>query len=419
MSSNQGEFSNYNIADFFQREETLIPAKENYSIIVVSHNEKLHESLFNTLRHFSLNGKGINIFKTKALGEARLIAEEFPGVVMVIIDDNIIVNGSYDGFVSFIKDELMNNNCLITFKSNLINLTVKKADEEIKGCSPEGFFYARERLIDITRMILLTNDMENRISENGMMEQIDERIESIDLPEKSNTITREMLYTVLAHDLKAPIGNMKVILDFLTNEPDLLENTSSKELLYRVKESANTIHEMLEEYLFWGRMIKQDIYFHPRRIDLDQLIRENMMLLKTTAAEKEIYLQTNVVPNSEIFVDEYMMTTVIRNLLYNAIKFTRSGGIIKVLVNDDKKHYEVTIIDNGIGISKKNLGHLFRSDVYLSTKGTAKEKGAGLGLILCKDFIEKNGGTICVKSLEGKGSEFCFTVPKWAVNSAD
>ncbi|MEZ5084409.1 MAG: HAMP domain-containing sensor histidine kinase [Bacteroidales bacterium] len=415
MSTNQGEFNNYNIADFFQNDENVAPVKENYSIIVVSHNEKLHEALFNTLRHFSLNGKGINIFKTYALGEARLIAQEFPEVVMVVIDDNIIVNGSFEVFVDFIKNELMNDNCLITFKSKLINLSMKKPDEAEQDQNQTGFFFARERLIDITRMVLLTMDMENKISEEGMMDQIDERIENFDLPEKSNTITREMLYTVLAHDLRAPIGNMKVILDFLTNEPDLLEDTSSKDLLCRVRESANSIHEMLEDYLFWGRMIKQDIYFHPRKIDLDQLIRENIMLLKTTAAEKEIYLQTNVAPNTEIYADEYMMTTVLRNLLYNAIKFTRSGGIIKITVTENTRHFEVNIIDNGIGIPEQNLGHLFRSDLYLTTKGTSKEKGAGLGLILCKDFIEKNGGTICVKSIENKGSEFCFTVPKWGM----
>ncbi|MCD4697871.1 MAG: HAMP domain-containing histidine kinase [Bacteroidales bacterium] len=420
MSLNQGEFSNYNIDESFQTADKVIPSKENYSILVVSRNEKIHDALFMTLKHFSLNGKGINIFRARALREAKLIAEEYPEVVLVVIDNDININGSFEVFVDFVKNELNNEDCFITFKDQLINRTANPEEilDEKQFEINSDFFYARERLIDITRMIMLTTDMESKINEgHDLVDDAGKIQTNAEIPGKSSTITREMLYTVLAHDLKAPVGNIKVILDFLTNEPELLDKDTSKDLLCRVRESANNVHEMLKDFLFWGRMIKQDIYFHPRCIDLDQLVRENIMLLKSTATDKDISLQSNVNANIEIFADEYMMTTVLRNLLYNAIKFTPPDGIIHICAEDKANIVEVKIRDNGIGIPKSSIDKIFRSDLYLSTTGTAKEAGTGLGLILCKDFIEQNGGSICVRSEENEGSEFCFTIPKWNYGS--
>ena len=127
----------------------------------------------------------------------------------------------------------------------------------------------------------------------------------------------------MAHDLKEPVGNIKVMLDFLTNEPDLLDQKTSKELLQRVRESANNVHELLEDFLFWTRMFKQEIYFNPSCINMEQIIRENIVLLKSVASIKNIKIELQADRQVEAFADEYMITTVIRNLIYNAIKFTR------------------------------------------------------------------------------------------------
>ncbi|MCF8369416.1 MAG: HAMP domain-containing histidine kinase [Bacteroidales bacterium] len=417
MKTNQGKVSIYNIAASHLAPDGSAPSKENYSIIVVSRDKKLHEALHGTLKHFALHGKGINIFRAQTLRDAKSIAEEYPEVVLVVIDNDIYVNGSFQVFVDFVKNELNNKDCLITFKDQLINMELNLSKEETSESDSE-FQYAKGRLVEITRMIMLTTYMESSIDYTPDLEEEIEHTEyGVTIPDKKQTVTREMLYTVLAHDLKAPVGNIKVILDFLTNEPDLLDKDSSKDLLCRVRESANNIHEMLEDFLFWGRMIKQDIYFHPRRIDLDYIVRENIMLLKSTAGEKGISLQSSIQENTEIFADEYMMMTILRNLIYNAIKFTSPGGNIHISAEVRASTVKVSIADNGIGIPQNNIDKLFRTDAYLSTTGTARESGAGLGLILCKDFIEQNGGQISVKSDEALGSEFSFTVPKWNYGS--
>ena len=116
---------------------------------------------------------------------------------------------------------------------------------------------------------------------------------------------------------------------------------------------------------------------------------------------------------SAIFGDEYMITTVLRNLIYNAIKFTPEGGSIDICSQINEKFIHVAIKDNGTGIQDENLEKLFRPEIHFSTRGTANEKGSGIGLTLCKEFVEKNGGEISVESKINKGSTFLFTVPKW------
>ena len=160
-------------------------------------------------------------------------------------------------------------------------------------------------------------------------------------------------------------------------------------------------------------MHKHEIYYNPVRVNLAHMVRENITLLKGVAINKKICLQSQVDESINIFVDEYMITTVIRNLIYNAIKFTPKKGKIIISSNETEPGVEISIKDTGVGISPKNIETLFQSDVYYTTKGTSKETGIGLGLMLCKDFIEKNGGEIQVESIKGQGSTFKFTLPKW------
>jgi signal transduction histidine kinase len=118
--------------------------------------------------------------------------------------------------------------------------------------------------------------------------------------------------------------------------------------------------------------------------------------------------------NTFVFADEFMITTVIRNLVYNAIKFTPNKGEIVISTHTRDDVVEVRVADNGVGIPQENLEKLFRTDIRLSTSGTDKESGSGLGLVLCKDFIEKNGGNITIETEENKGTTFIFTLPAWS-----
>ncbi|MCB2220408.1 MAG: HAMP domain-containing histidine kinase [Bacteroidetes bacterium] len=412
MSYNQGALRGYNISEGIQSEFSDDFHPEVYHIIIVSQNEHIHATLSRTLEHFSLNSRSINVLHAGNLHEARVLVEKNKETILVVIDNNVQVNGSYSVFVDYVQNQLKNNMCHITFKENLIR-PGQKNSIPIDGFDKKElneFLNARDRLIEITRMIMMTTEMENKIEEKDLEN------ESFDNPENKPAdyrITRDRLYSILAHDLKGPVGNIKVMLEFLTNEPELLDQDSSKDLLFRVRESAESVHELLEDFLFWSRMIKQDVYFNPSKVDLDLVIRENILLLKSVAAAKDIALSYEIDEEAFTYADEYMLHTIIRNLLYNAIKFTECGGHIEISTKEFEHFHEVVVRDNGVGIPSEGIEKIFRSDVVYSTNGTSMEGGTGLGLILCRDFVEKNGGEIWVESEENKGSTFRFTLPKW------
>lgn len=413
MSPNQGEsrdFNNSNQVPLGNQKKQ----GNKYSIIAVSRSIQIHQALEKTLQHFSMNGKGIHIFTAFDLKDAQVLAEENPDIILVIIDNDVQVNGSYSIFVEYVRQTLGNRNCCITFKENLINSNYCEADmAQMKDEGYARFYNARNRLIDIARMVMMTTEMENKISTGS---DPDSRY---DVGYRENTdepsvFTKDKLYTVMAHELKEPVGNIKVMLEFLTNEPELLDKETSKDLLHRVRESANNIHELLEDFLFWSRMFKQEVYFNPGKVDIGQLARENLVLLKSTASAKKIQIRSTIPEQTYVFADEYMVTTVIRNLVYNAIKFTGEKGKIMISAHVRENAVEVRVRDTGIGIPGENLEKLFKADEFLSTAGTEKESGSGLGLVLCKDFIEKNGGTLSVESEEKHGSTFIFTLPVWS-----
>lgn len=415
MSTDQGDINGYNIGNNFHAEANKGTVLK-HNIIIVSRNEKIHAALSETLQNFSLNGKGIDIFKAHDLQEAKSITTQYPEIILVIIDDNIQVNGSYKVFVDYVRNTLNNKNCCITFKEDLINSSncSELADQHNIDPEYDKFYYARERLIDVTRTVMLTTEMESKIELQQPI-KINGNLNT-DLNEvNSGQLAKDKLYTVLAHDLKGPVGNIKVMLDFLTNEPELLDQQTSKDLLARVKESANSIHELLEDFMFWSRMLKRDIYYNPTKIDAQQLVQESILLLRSTAASKQISISSELPTNTRIFADEYMITTALRNLIYNSIKFTEEGGTILITGKLTDHFLEISVSDTGIGIPESNLDKIFSPDVYFSTKGTAKETGTGLGLILCKDFIEKNGGKISVESIKNIGSTFTITIPRTKV----
>lgn len=388
-----------------------------FKILNVSGNECIQKTILNTLKHFSFNGKKLNILKAYSCEEAKLICESNPDIILMVIDKLEHLNGSGNKFINFVKKEYDSKNCQVLFMEELIKSSpaIEVSEDNQYEESESDFDFARGRLIDYIRMVLLTCEMENKINSGQILEQARETIlgKKNGRKEKSTTISRDKLYAILAHDLKGPIGNIKVLLDFLTNESELLDKKTSKELLLSVRESTNSIHELLDNFLFWTRLNNNDIHYNPVRISLSNIIRGNIALLRSTAFSKNIKISSDVTESTAIFADEYMITTVLRNLIYNAIKFTKNDGEILISAKEQGEFIKVIIKDNGVGISNEDIEKLFRSDIHHSTKGTAKEIGTGLGLILCKDFIEKNGGQIIVESKKDYGSVFSFTIPKW------
>ena len=228
--------------------------------------------------------------------------------------------------------------------------------------------------------------------------------------ESLNT-TKDKFFAIIAHDLKNPFSTVLGLSELLAKEFESFEPDKLKVFIEQIYKYSNNTFNLLENLLQWSMLQTGRMPLRPKLIDLKGLVDENIELLRGNALQKGIRIETEIENDLFVYVDVSMITTVLRNLLSNAIKFTSQYGIIKIKVEKDDKMVKVSVIDNGVGISNQDLEKLFKIDSNPTTIGTSQEKGTGLGLILCKDFVERNGGKIWVESELEKGSSFIFTIP--------
>ncbi len=197
----------------------------------------------------------------------------------------------------------------------------------------------------------------------------------------------------------------------LKRDIDNLTKEELKELSGELDKTVINITDLLENLLQWTRTQIGKIKYNPHYVDLTEIVNENVNLFKPNAEEKQISIENGINSNLIVWADQNMTDTVMRNLLSNAIKFANKKGQIQLSYKTDKDYVYVSVKDNGIGISKQDQEMLFRADSLHSTFGTNDEKGSGIGLLLCKEFVEKQYGKISFESEEGVGSTFTFSLP--------
>jgi signal transduction histidine kinase len=199
--------------------------------------------------------------------------------------------------------------------------------------------------------------------------------------------------------------------EILHDDFNTLTTVEKTDLISRLMQSSKLSAELLQDLLTWAQNTMGIMEFHPVDIMIGKEIESVISLLRISAAEKNISL--DVEADEEIIVhgDKSMTDTVIRNLISNSIKFTNPGGNIVVRVTSSGENANVSVKDNGIGMTQQEMENLFRIDVKHTTKGTLDEGGTGLGLVICKEFVEKNGGTLTVNSKKNEGTEISFTIP--------
>ena len=229
--------------------------------------------------------------------------------------------------------------------------------------------------------------------------------------QESNAM-KDKFFSIIAHDLKNPLGGLMNISEILLQNYEDITSDARKNFINILYDSSKQTLNLLENLLQWSRSQTGRLEFHPLIADMRFSIENVRKLLQVNIDNKKIEIIDKSDKNLFAYFDKAMINTVFRNLLSNAIKFTPEGGTIEIANKENDKFIEIIICDSGIGIEEERIDDLFRIDKNSSTPGTNNEKGTGLGLILCKEFVEKNGGTISVKSKPGKGSEFSFTLPK-------
>lgn len=223
--------------------------------------------------------------------------------------------------------------------------------------------------------------------------------------------TKDKFFSIISHDLRGPLNSLTSFSHLLIEHTDSMSKEEIQLLAKDLNKSVKNLFSLLENLLEWSRSQTGNIDFSAGVFDLSQLVESTKDLLNAQAKSKNIAIKLQVPADCPVRLHKQSVNTVLRNLVSNAIKFTPEGGQIDVTLEKSDHAVSISVIDNGVGMSPEVLDRLFRIDAKHSTKGTANEKGTGLGLILCREFIEKNGGKISVASQPGKGSVFTFSFP--------
>lgn len=224
--------------------------------------------------------------------------------------------------------------------------------------------------------------------------------------------SKDKFFSIIAHDLRSPFQGLLGISNFLVEEFDTLTKEEFKEMVFSLNEALHAQYKFLDDLLSWSRIQSGRIVFDPVNLNLYSEVEKVLRLFESNIKNKKIGILTNINSNLHVNADDDMISLLLRNIISNAIKFTNTNGAIEITAFIEDEMAVVIIADNGVGIDKENISKLFRIDVQYTTYGTNKESGNGLGLVLCKEIVEKHGGKIWVESELNKGTQFYFTLPQ-------
>lgn len=250
-------------------------------------------------------------------------------------------------------------------------------------------------------------------NKNEELTELNIELEKSRLKLKEANDSKDKFFSIISHDLKNPVGSIKNLIELLADSYDNMEKEEQIEFLDILKKSTQRIYNLLDDLLTWSRTQINSIEIHIVTTYLYVVSNSALDNIIMNAKNKKIQIINNINKDIICKVDENMIITVFRNLVSNAVKFTNEGGAITInsIIDKEKNEIIVSISDNGIGMSEDIISKLFRIDNVIKQKGTNDEIGTGLGLIICKEFVDKNNGRMWVESEVGKGSTFYFTVP--------
>ena len=267
-----------------------------------------------------------------------------------------------------------------------------------------------EELINYTKRLKENKDLlEQKASQ---LAKLNEQLEESEKKLKQLNASKDKLFSIVAHDLKGPFQPLLGMSEILANEQYTLNEKERNNFITEIHNLLKNQFKLVDNLLDWAKIQTGRQPFNPVRINLSEKVNEVNTILNANAINKNIKVTNNVESDVFVFADSYMLQSTLQNLISNAIKFTNTNGTISISSIERDNYFEITVADNGVGISDEEKGKIFRIDTQHSTLGTDHEKGTGLGLIICKEMLEKNGGKIWIESEPGVGSKFIFTLPK-------
>ncbi len=323
-------------------------------------------------------------------------------------NDSMVQKEKYEQIISLEKqyetEKKQNEIIQLQAKQELTDVELRK-NKQLKIL---GFVTASLLLIFVFFVLIRYFD---KIKLNQLLEGKNKIIEQSESELRVLNAAKNKFFSIIAHDLKNPFHTVMGYSYLLSKDYDRFTEEERRKFASDIHHSTNNIFRLLQNLLEWSRSQTGRLIYNPRKIEFKRIIENSVSVLRSLADQKNIVIKFDYNEDLSLFADPQMIETVLRNLVNNAIKFTPEDGTIEITAHQIDDHISICIKDSGIGISEEDALNLFRIDSTVKRKGTNNEDGSGLGLILCKEFVDKNNGTIWVNSSPGKGSSFFFTVP--------
>lgn len=311
--------------------------------------------------------------------------------------------------VSDIFPQNISEQILQLVKESILTGQLKNYDFIMQHHNSEKHYEARIVKSHKNEVLMLLRDVTNQKQNENQILKIAEDLKQIN-------DTKDKFVSIIAHDVRTPIIALIGYAEILANDIEELQKTEIKEFASSIVDISKQTIGLLTNLLEWSRLQTGRIEFHPSPTNATEITENSIALLTSNAEQKNITIVNNLNTETYVFADENMMQSIFNNLITNAIKFTNKNGRITISSKQINDMIQFSVKDNGVGMSEEQKMMLFGMNKSFTTPGTTNEKGSGLGMILCKDFIEKHGGKIWVESNSGFGSEFFFTIPAAAKN---
>lgn len=305
-----------------------------------------------------------------------------------------------------IADSGSYSNGLTEFRIAISDISqLKKAEDEVLRLNKFLEKRVQERTEELEQV---NHELTQEIAERKAIEQ-ELRLTAAEL--RRLNVSKDKLFSLISHDLRSPFTSLLSLLNILVNSFENIPEDKLKEYLNKIYTNAKSVFNLIENLLQWSRIQIEGFDILPTHFSIQSLVDKVIYIHKQQAELKKITVLNDTQSNPFIYADQNMVGAVLRNLLSNAIKFTNKDGVIRFNSEVQNNQLKISIEDSGIGIDPEVQNSLFRQDRFISTAGTNNEQGTGLGLILCKELIEKNNGKIDVLSKPGLGTTFWFTLP--------
>jgi two-component system sensor histidine kinase/response regulator len=266
-------------------------------------------------------------------------------------------------------------------------------------------FQQEEVLARVNTHLTIRKLQQQLEAKNALLEEQVEQLSELNA-------SKDKFISMISHDLQSPFSSLRGLIQFTAENLEGYNKSELGNIMDLLGNSTDNLYALIENLLTWSRIQRGVLEHCPQRIDIRDIVTQNINLFTQNAEDKQITLRNLIEEMTAVYADFNMVNAVVRNLLSNALKFTKSGGKVEFSAKQNGEYVEVSVTDTGIGIGKEHLSKLFRIDARYKRLGTAREKGTGLGLILCKEFIEKHGGTIWIESEVDQGSTVKFTLPR-------